>query len=96
MSRPAYSTSARIDLLKIGTYIARDNQTAAIGFIDRIEQKCEDLADSPDMGFACDDLSPGLLCWPVGNYIIYFRTCDDGIEVVRVLHGARDIPREFE
>ena len=96
VSRPAYSTRARIDLVKIGKYIARDNQTAAISFIDRVEQKCENLADSPDMGFTCDDLSPGLLSWPIGNYVIFYRTCEDGIEVVHILRGARDPRREFE
>ena len=64
--------------------------------IDRIEQKCENLALAPEMGFACDELSAGLLCWPVGKYVIFYRSLDSGIEIVRVLHGARDIPREFE
>jgi toxin ParE1/3/4 len=28
----------------------------------------------------------------VGNYLIFYRPISDGIEIVRVLHGARDIP----
>jgi toxin ParE1/3/4 len=33
---------------------------------------------------------------PLGNYIIFYRPIDDGIEVVRILHGARDLPPLFE
>jgi plasmid stabilization system protein ParE len=31
----------------------------------------------------------------VGNYVIFYRVREDGIEVVRVLHAARDIPEFF-
>lgn len=96
MSRPVYSAEARTDLMKISEYIARDNPTAARRFIDQLEQKCADLALSPEMGFPCDELSAGLLCWPVGNYVVFYRSLDHKIEIARILHGARDIPREFK
>jgi toxin ParE1/3/4 len=31
--------------------------------------------------------------WPVGKYLILYRAAADGIEVVRVVHGARDLER---
>jgi toxin ParE1/3/4 len=33
---------------------------------------------------------------PAGAYVIYYREMKSGIEIVRVLHGARDVPRAFE
>ena len=40
-----------------------------------------------------DDLQPDLRSFAAGSYLIFYRPIDDGIEVVRVLHGARDIER---
>jgi plasmid stabilization system protein ParE len=31
----------------------------------------------------------------VGLYVIYYRSTANGIEIVRVLHGARDVERRF-
>jgi toxin ParE1/3/4 len=33
---------------------------------------------------------------PAGNYVVYYREMNGGIEIVRVLHGARDVPRAFD
>ena len=41
-------------------------------------------------------MATGLRSLPLGNYIIFYRPIDDGIEVVRILHGARDLPPLFE
>jgi toxin ParE1/3/4 len=38
-----------------------------------------------------NDLSPDLRSFVVGRYLIFDRPLSDGIEVVRVLHGARDV-----
>jgi toxin ParE1/3/4 len=32
-----------------------------------------------------------LRSFPVGNYVIFYREVSEGIEIIRVLHGARDI-----
>lgn len=36
-------------------------------------------------------IAPGLRSFPVGKYLIFYRLIDGGLEIVRVLHGARDI-----
>jgi len=36
--------------------------------------------------------------WPIRGferYLIFYRPVDDGVEILRVLHGARDIERLF-
>jgi toxin ParE1/3/4 len=38
----------------------------------------------------------GLRSHPVGNYVIYYREMKTGIEIVRVIHGARDVAKAFE
>ena len=50
----------------------------------------------PYVGRHREELSPRLRSLPVGNYVIFYRPMEDGIEVARVLHGARDLPPLFE
>ena len=53
------------------------------------------LAGMPGMGRARDDLAAGLRSFPVGGFLIFSHALENGAEVVRVLHGARNIEREF-
>ena len=86
--------SAEADLAEIWEYIARDNPENADRFIYRIFQTCqESLASSPHMGRSRGELSPGLRSLTVEDYIIFYRPTENGVEVVRVLHGRRDIER---
>ena len=60
-----------------------------------IDQKCQALAEQPGIGRRRDELAPGLRSLPVGSYVVFYRGRGDGIEVIRVLHGARDINTVF-
>ncbi len=83
---------AEEDLIEIWTYIAADNPVAAEKLVDRIDAKCQILAESPDLGPARPDIAPNLRYFPVGRYLILYREIAGGIEVVRVVHGARHLP----
>jgi len=50
------------------------------------------LAAMPEMGRRREELAMHLRSFPVGRYIIFYRSMQEGIEIVRVLHGARDLP----
>jgi toxin ParE1/3/4 len=95
VSRCQFTPQASKDLEQIADYIARDNPRAAARFIENIEQKCQFLADFPGSGTGSDDLAPQLRSFAVGNYVIYYRPVADRIEIIRVLHGARDISKFF-
>jgi len=86
---------AEQDLDAIWDYIAEDNVDAADRLIDTIVQKCEMLAVHPRMGQLRPDLAPRLRSFSVGNYIVLYRPTDAGIEVARVVHGARDVDSLF-
>ena len=47
------------------------------------------------MGRVRDELEPGMRSFPFGRYVIFYMPIDEGIDVVRVLHGARDIDAIF-
>lgn len=48
------------------------------------------------MGRARDELAAGLRSFPIGHYVLFYERVTDGIALVRVLHGARDINSQFE
>jgi toxin ParE1/3/4 len=90
-NRPRKSPQAEIDLTSIWDFIADDSMKAADALLDRIEAAFDMLAERPLAGRARDDLASNLRSFPVGSYIIFYIPVSDGIEVVRVINGRRDI-----
>ena len=86
---------AETDLDDIWWYIAQDNPDAADNFLDKIEERLSALAQFPDMGIKRDELMPSLRSLAIGNYLIFYLTLHNGIEVVRILPGMREIDPFF-
>ena len=86
-----YSGPARQDLDEIWDYIAANNPIAASKFIDRILKASQSYANQPRLGEARFDLMPDCRHFSVGQYVIYYRPVVDGIELIRILHGARSV-----
>ena len=96
MARPRFTTDAFRDLEGITTWLGTRNPVAASQWTDRIEAECWRLARDPGIGQLRPDLATGLRFFPVGNYLIFYRASVEGIEVIRVIHGARDYgPPDF-
>ncbi len=91
--RNLISPEAQEDLIEIWEYIAQFSEEVADKTIDSIYQKSILLADSPYLGKARPELDLALRSFPVEKYVLFYRLINDDseIEVVRVLHGARDI-----
>ncbi len=96
MAQLRFTESAERDLIEIGNFIARDNPINAARFVERIEEHCQLLAAHPLMGRTREELVPGLRSLPFGRYVIFYRAMDNGAEIVRVLHGARDLRRALQ
>jgi toxin ParE1/3/4 len=47
------------------------------------------------MGRSRPELAAGVHSFPVARYVVFYRPASAGVEVVRVLHGARDIGATF-
>ncbi len=78
---------------EIWQYIAEDNPTAADGLEQEFFDTFEILCDWPALGHPRPDWTDKpLLFFPVKRYLIVYRDTSP-IEIVRVLHGARNIPR---
>ena len=96
MSRVRLSLAASRDLEEIKDYISQDNPDAANRLILLIREKCELLSQQPGIGRDRSDVLSRLRGFPVGNYVIFYQPTNDGIAVIRVLHGARNIPELFD
>ena len=91
MAELHYRPQARLDLKHVYRHIAEANPTAAAVLVRLIDTKARLLAGSPHIGQGVPDLAASLRRFPVGDYLIFYEVTASGIEVVRVLHGARDI-----
>jgi toxin ParE1/3/4 len=89
------SVRAEEDLIDIWTFIAKDSVTAADQVLDRIDEVCARLADQPRMGRSRNDLAAGLRYFVADAYLVLYRVAGGGVEIVRVVHGARDLPSLF-
>jgi plasmid stabilization system protein ParE len=93
MSDFILSPAASRDLEEIWEYIAADSADAADRWLAKLEKATRLLADMPKIGHTRTDLtSKPVLFWPVGRYLIIYRS-EQPIEVVRVLSAYRDVSK---
>ena len=77
------------------TWSAEDSLDQADRWIDKLDEKFGILATQPLMGRAREELAADLRSFPFGRYVIFYMPVQDGIDVVRVLHSARDVDAAF-
>ncbi|MFN7870635.1 MAG: type II toxin-antitoxin system RelE/ParE family toxin [Cyanobacteriota bacterium] len=82
---------AKADISEIWEFIAEDSDDQADAFIDLIDQNFQLLAQKSGLGRRREELAEGLRSIPVGRYVIFYLPIPGGVQIVRVLHGARDI-----
>jgi toxin ParE1/3/4 len=84
------------DLRKILLDLAQLSVTAGQRLVEMIKQKSLWYAERPEVGVLRDDLAPGLRCFMIWNYLIFYRSVAGGIELIRIIHGSRNIqPSHF-
>lgn len=87
------SPAAAQDIDAIAARIARDKPGAALKWIEAVYERCQGVAANPRAGVAREDIRRGLRFVSFGQYLILYRTRKAGVEIVRVLHGARQWQR---
>ena len=97
----AFRRKALEDIEGIVRYIAADSPRAAQAFREALEQACSVLAEMPDMGMHRNFGHPRLTdirLWPLRQfekYLLVYRTQGETLDIIRVVHGARDLPALF-
>jgi toxin ParE1/3/4 len=84
---------ARQDIKEIWSYIARDSIDAAARVRHEIRDACRRLAKYPNIGHERDDLTTheDVRFWPVYSCLIIYRPATRPLQILRVLHGKRDV-----
>jgi toxin ParE1/3/4 len=81
-------------------WIAKDNPAAAVRFLDAIELTCDTLSRMPGIGssrYVEIPLVQGVrMLTTKENYLLFYLERKDCVDVIRVLHGARDIPEALQ
>lgn len=85
------TAKAEEDLLNIWQYIAEDNPQAATKLLNTLNENFVLLAENKYLGVARPDIVLELRHFSVKRYLILYRHITSGIEIVRVVHGARNI-----
>jgi plasmid stabilization system protein ParE len=94
MKRYRISPAARDDLKQISRYIAVERQSPEGAkrlrelFLDAFRL----IGQQPFIGQACAEFGPNMRIWPVRSYVVLYQPQEDGVDIVQVAHGARDLP----
>ncbi|MDQ3564017.1 MAG: type II toxin-antitoxin system RelE/ParE family toxin [Pseudomonadota bacterium] len=98
-----FRPQAREDVIEIAAYLRSENPRIADAFQEAVETACRLLARLPEIGSAREFGDPrlsGLRMWPIKHFerylIFYLLVNKKRIDIVRVLHSARDIAGMFE
>ncbi len=73
--------------------MAQDNPKAADRVISFITDQIARLSYFPNIGKLRDDIRPGFRLLTAEPYAVLFRVTDEAVEIVRVVHGARDLTK---
>lgn len=94
--RIVFTVQAEEDLEEIGDYIAADNPARAVSFVGEIREHCAKIALSPLAYAARPELGEGIRACSHKRYLIVFKPSEEEVLIVRILHGARDLPALFQ
>jgi toxin ParE1/3/4 len=76
--------------------VAQDSIVAADRLIDHITARCRDLGEFPQLGPARPEVAPDARMLVIGEHLALYRIVDDGVEILRVVHGARRLDGLFD
>jgi toxin ParE1/3/4 len=85
------TAEAEADLEQIAIYVSEQSPRSALELVRELRERCESLLDAP-RGYP---LVPryehlGIRRRSSGRFLIFYRVSTDAIEVIHILHGARD------
>jgi toxin ParE1/3/4 len=86
-----FSQSAEKDLEDIADWIALDNPERAGSFVAELIRTCKSIGRAPrSYPLADKSRDPTLRRHVYGSYLIFFDISTKEVEILHVVHGARD------
>ena len=99
MTAATLSDRARRELLAAAEWIAEDNRIAAEGLIEAVEAAAKRIGAHPQIGRRRPELAKGpyrFLTLTAYPYLIAYAENETPPIIVRIVHGARDLPRVLQ
>lgn len=97
MPRPIVSRRAQRDLRRIWRYVAEQGGGVRAGkLIDRILALCALFATQPHAGQRHPELGQEVRSCVYGPYLVFYRLRGTTIQIIRVIHGRRDVPAAWD
>lgn len=91
-----FAPAVRLELLQIGETIEADSPSRAASFVRELEEKARSIALNPRIYRLRPDVARDIRLATHASYIILFRLSDTSVEILHIVHGARDLKRLFE
>lgn len=82
---------AEADLIGVSNEIGRDNPERAVSYVDELLDRTAQAADNPKLYRLRPEWGKAVRCARHGSYLILFEIDDEGVVVLRYLHGRRNI-----
>jgi toxin ParE1/3/4 len=95
MSQLLTSREAEKDFIHIWQYIAEDSPDNADRFLDYLYDQATKLSHTPQMGVIHSELGPEIRIFPVKSYLLIYKPINNGIILLRVLHGSVEYSKLF-
>lgn len=86
---------AEADLEGIGDRIAERNPARAVTYVRELRERATRIGEFPHAGPPRPQWGEGIRVAVHGKYLIVYRVRDETVQVLRVVHGARDLDALF-
>ncbi|MEG4343937.1 type II toxin-antitoxin system RelE/ParE family toxin [Microcoleus sp. A003_D6] len=95
MNRLLITLEASRDLSEISDYFLAQSVDAGDRFVEGFGKKCQQIAQFPYLGRSYSQFAPNLRGVPLMGYIVFYQIVGDGIEILRVIGGYRNLQDVF-
>ena len=90
------SPAARDDLAEIYPFGQQTwGKTQSVAYLQRLKVQFRSLTQFPLVGIERSDLWPGMRSLSVASHVVFYRSVENGVEIVRVRHGRQDPGRHI-
>ena len=92
VKRLVFTPNSLQDFQEIHDYIAKDNADRASDFIDRLQERCNELVGFPGIGQKRDEIRVGCRSVTEGEYVIFYRVLNKkAVVIMRIIHAKRNL-----
>ncbi len=96
MPKYRLTPAAKSDLIEIWNYIVGTwGEKQAEKYFQDIDDKLNQLAETPEIVQQRSEIRPGYYSFPVGKHIVFYLQSGKHIVIIGILHGRMDIDRNL-